>query len=106
MDVYCYVEGITNEIERVSWTRFRLSSHSLAIEKGRWNRRGRGRFPVEERLCPCGQVQTEVRVIEACPLSVQVRQKYNVNTIHDLMVVRKDYDKVCSAIHELLRLYY
>ena len=38
-----------NEIERISWTRLRLSAHSLAIEKGRWNRRGRGRLPIEER---------------------------------------------------------
>ena len=26
-----------NELERCSWTKFRLSSHSLAIETGRWN---------------------------------------------------------------------
>ena len=30
-----------NEIERLSWTKLRLSAHSLAIERGRWNRRGR-----------------------------------------------------------------
>ena len=40
-----------NEIERVSWTRIRLSAHSLAIESGRWNRRGRGRLPLEDRRC-------------------------------------------------------
>lgn len=34
-----------NEIERVSWTRLPLSAHSLAIEKGLWNHRGRGRLP-------------------------------------------------------------
>ena len=45
-----------NEIHRVSWTRLRLSAHSLAIEEGRWNRRGWGRLPVEERLCQCGAV--------------------------------------------------
>ena len=52
-DVYSkYVK--LNEIERVSWTKLRLGAHSLAIERGRWNRRGRGRLPVDERLCSFG----------------------------------------------------
>ena len=38
-----------NERERISWTRFRVSAHSLAIEEGRWNRRGRGRLPPSRR---------------------------------------------------------
>ena len=44
------------EAHRVAFTRFRISSHSLAVETGRWNRRGRGRLPMEERLCSCGEV--------------------------------------------------
>ena len=94
-----------NEIDRISWTRLRLSAHSLAIEKGRWNRRGRGRLPMEERLCPCGQIQTEAHVIESCPMSLQIRQMYNITTINDLLLVREDYDKVCMIIHKLLSLY-
>ena len=94
-----------NEIQRVSWTRLRLSAHSLAIEKGRWNRRGRGRLPVEERLCPCGQVQTEAHVIENCILSLQLRQTYDVTTAKDLMLDRTDYAMTCSIIHKLLSLY-
>ena len=50
-----YMKNVkVNEIERISRTRLRLSAHSLAVEKGRWNRRGRGRLPMEERLSPCG----------------------------------------------------
>ena len=94
-----------NEIDRISWTRLRLSAHSLAIEKGRWNRRGRGRLPMEERLCPCGQIQTEAHVIESCPMSLQIRQMYNITTINNLLLVREDYDKVCMIIHKLLSLY-
>ena len=94
-----------NEIERMSWTRLRLSAHSLAIETGRWNRRGRGRLPVEERLCSCGQIQTETHVIENCPLSQQIRHTYNVTTTLDLLLTRTDHDVVCKIVHKFLSLY-
>lgn len=32
------------------------------IEEGRWNRQGRGHLSVEERLCPCGQIQIELQL--------------------------------------------
>ena len=107
LDVHeLYTKNIkVNEIERMSWTRLRLSAHSLAIEKGRWNRRGRGRLPIEERLCPCGQVQTESHVIESCVMSSQLRHTYNFATVNDLMVIRTDYISVCSIIHKLLSIY-
>ena len=94
-----------NEIERMSWTRLRLSSHFLAIEKGRWNRRGRGRLPIEERLCPCGQVQTESHIIEVCIMSTHIRQTHNFVTVDDLMNNRSDYKSMCSIVHALLSLY-
>ena len=103
-NIYCKPTKV-NEIERISWTRLRLSSHSLAIETGRWNRRGRGRLPVEERLCQCGYVQTEDHVIEVCPLSLHIRQRFNITTVNEFMVVRTDHDVVCSAAHKLLALY-
>ena len=69
-----YTKNINiNEIHRVSWTKLRVSAHSLAIEKGRWNRRGRGRLPVQERLCPCALIQTEIHVIGNYPISSQIR---------------------------------
>ena len=94
-----------NEIERVSWTRLRLSAHSLAIETGRWNRRGRGRLPLEERLCSCGEVQTETHVIENCPVSSQIRQTFSITTASDLLITRTDYDVVCRIVHKILSLY-
>ena len=101
-----YIKDIkVDEIERMSWTRLRLSAHSLAVEKGRWNRRGRGRLPMEERLCSCGQVQTEAHVIETCPVSSGIRQLYNITTVNDLMVTRTNYGEVCTVIHKLLLLY-
>ena len=50
--------------DRVCTTRLRLSSHSLAIETGRWSH-----IPRDKRLCSCGAVQTEKHVICFCPIS-------------------------------------
>ncbi|MPC97365.1 hypothetical protein E2C01_092677 [Portunus trituberculatus] len=62
-DVYTRRHGV-REDHRVSFSRFRLSAQWLAVEVGKWNRRGRGRLPLEERLCPWGVVQTEDHVIK------------------------------------------
>ena len=43
-----YKDNSVNELQRIKVSRLRLSSHNLAIEKGRWSRQERDR-----RLCPC-----------------------------------------------------
>ena len=48
-DVY-KVRHTINDLDRISFTRFRVSGHSLAIETGRRNRRRLGRLPVEKRF--------------------------------------------------------
>ena len=83
-DVYCkrlYV----NDTQRVSFTRLRVGAHSLAIETSRWNRRGRRRLPLEEQLCPCGQVQTELHVVESCLCTQQIRNLYKFDSWQQLM---------------------
>ena len=94
-----------NELERMSWTKLRLSAHSLAIETGRWNRRGRGRLPVDQRLCQCGQVQTEHHVIEHCPRSQYIRDLYGFNSMEYLMLESNDYSNICHVVHRILNLY-
>ena len=48
---------------RINFTRFRLSSHRLRIEMGRWSR-----TPQEERVCSCGTgIQNEEHIFQ-CPL--------------------------------------
>ena len=69
--------GHVNEVHRVAFSRLRVIGHTLAIETGRWNRRGRGRLEVAERLCPCGTVQTELHILESCPLIQDIRIRYN-----------------------------
>ena len=93
-----------NDLYRMSFTRFRLSGHNLAIETGRWNRRGRGRLPIEERLCECGEVQTEKPVVEYCPKAQQLRNKYGVTTLHGLFS-NCGNDTQCKFIHDILKLY-
>ena len=55
--------GNIPEFERIKITRYRCGSHYLEIEKGRFQRKNR-----EDRLCPCGRVQTLHHVILDCPL--------------------------------------
>ena len=94
-----------NELERISWMRLRISAHSLAIEQGRWNRRGRGRLPIEERLCQCGDVQTELHIFEHCPRSLHLRQHHNITTLKQLLVENTNYSVVCQIVHHMLNLY-
>lgn len=94
-----------NEFHRISFTRFRVSGHSLAIETGRWNRKGKGRLPVEERLCECGLIQTERHVIEVCHLTAHLRTNYNVNVLEDLFTDVIPHEQACKILHEVLNIF-
>ena len=59
------------EHKRIALTRIRLSSHHLKIETGRWSR-----IPRDQRLCSCGEVQTEEHVLCYCDRSSHLRQNY------------------------------
>ena len=73
-DVYKSDEYL-NEKERIVFTRLRLSSHNLNIEKGRWSRTSR-----ENRLCDCGpEVQDEPHVLFDCPKTDTARIRFNVS---------------------------
>ena len=103
-DIYTKGHNIF-ESHRIAFTRFRVSSHSLAVETGRWNRRGRGRLPIEERLCSCGEIQSEVHVINNCPLSQQFRDEYGFTDITDLMSDKFSNEVLCKIIYKILNLY-
>ena len=61
------------EYLRIAYTRFRLSSHNLRVETGRW-----ARVPPENRVCVCdnSSVQDEQHVIEKCILLDDIRTKF------------------------------
>ena len=91
-----------NDLERIYWTRMRVNGHSLAVESGRWNRRGRGRLPLEERLCSCGVIQTEKHVIEECPKTQYIRNRFNFTRSDDLFGDVLDYAIACKIVHMIL----
>ena len=57
-------------------TRIRMISHSLQIELGRHRR---PIIPSEERLCVCGEVETEKHFTQHCHLYTHIRHKYDIN---------------------------
>jgi hypothetical protein len=66
-----YTDLDVKEHHRIAATRLRLSSHNLAIERGRWTR-----LPRERRLCPCGAVQDEQHLVASCPSTADIRQRH------------------------------
>lgn len=94
-----------SELHRVAFTRFRVSAHSLAVEVGRWSRRGRGHLPLTERLCACGDVQKEQHVIQYCPLTQHIRDNYQISTVQELFSAEANYSLVCKIIWEVLDVY-
>ena len=76
-----------DERKRVVFTRFRVSSHSLKIETGRW-----ARIRPEDRVCDCdrGGVQDERHVVFDCSKTQDVRGKFGIN------------DEVYGSVSELM----
>lgn len=94
-----------NDQYRVAFTRLRVSGHNLCIETGRWNRRGRGRLPREERLCVCGEVQTEKHVVEDCPVSSRIRDSTGLRNMEELFNGKYSHYESCKISNDILNLY-
>ena len=85
-------------------TKMRTISHSLEIELGR---HGRQRKPVEERLCHCGQIETEEHFLLSCSSYIHVRQKYNITNDDTLVMVfeRTDVAEYIYDVNKVRSLY-
>ena len=90
------------EYKRESFTRLRVSSHSLRVETGRW-----GRLPREERICPCDNrsIQDEFHVIENCPRTRITRENYpNLNfSVPELF--NCDPDSIIAFSYDVLKVF-
>ena len=72
--VYFLRDATIQDYLRTVFTRCRLSSHKLKIETGRW-----ARIPPEDRLCLCGNIQTEEHVLLHCVLTCHIRDMSSSN---------------------------
>ena len=60
--------------KKMSLTRFRLSSHELHIERGRYEN-----VPRDERFCKCcnmSQIESEYHFLLVCSLYTELRRKF------------------------------
>ena len=75
-----YLEKITNIKERIMFTKFRLSNHTLMIEKGRHKKDN----DITDRFCPfCpGKIEDEIHFLMKCPC-FDTHRKLLLKTIID-----------------------
>ena len=72
-----YLDIIDNTVLRKSLSRFRLSSHSLEIETGRYTNVERNNRIC--RLCNMNVVESEYHFMLCCPLYRDLRQTFGIN---------------------------
>lgn len=94
-----YRDGI-EERDRVAFTRLRLSSHNLIMERGRWNR-----VPRDQRLCLCGELQTEAHVLLSCDHTRTARDHHSSLDFTSLENLfsgpARDVAALCRSVLEL-----
>ena len=90
--------SLVPEHHRIAFTRLRLSSHNLPYEMGRW-----ARIPPENRMCPCGSIQTDTHVILECEIlrdqrfESQIRNCLNLADFFDNLDI-PDICKFCKNV--------
>ena len=92
-----YLDNSVNELQRIKASRLRLSSHKLAIETGRWSR-----IPRDQRLCHCGEIQTEHHVICECRLTAHCRTNLYANLVD---FFKENPHTICRTVAESLSVF-
>ena len=96
--LYESTDRLGDDYLRISFSRFRLSSHRLKIETGRWTG-----IPQENRLCQCGQnIQTERHVLCDCALVNHIRLSYGYKTIELVEFIHNASNRHLSMLKAIL----
>ena len=87
------------DYRRIEMTRFRVGSHKLKVETGRWSR-----VPREERTCSCGVggIQDEEHVVFHCEYTNDLREKYAVEESRMLANVLQDVNCI-DFVYEIMK---
>ena len=95
-------QSLLDDALRIWFTRFRLSSHRLRIETGRW-----ARIDANERFCQYGDVvQSEKHVLEDCPLVQHIRTKYRTENLElETFVCTEKTDSDLRLLRDILQFY-
>ena len=78
-----YISTLKFSKTRSYLAKFRLSSHKLPIETGRYNK-----TPINERVCPCNNTKNEVgdekHLLLSCSFNKELRTKlfHEISTFH------------------------
>ena len=98
-----YKNDVLPEFKRIEFTRFRLSSHNLKVETGRWSRTEQ-----ENRTCSCtaGGVQDETHVLFKCDFTANIRERHNIqgDSLEDLFDGTED-QSLCDIFYELSKIF-
>lgn len=101
--IYLLKNASIPEFKRKSFTRFRLSAHSLKIESGRWSR---PITPLESRTCLCDStsIQSEEHVTLECPLTSHIRNQFQEASYSIPQIFEWSSEiNLVTFIHEILR---
>ena len=98
-----YLTTVTDPKLRKALTMYRLSEHSLAIEKGRRRQTWLSR---EERLCahcPQNEVETELHFLTSCPMYDHIRETYfpQITQIHKEFENKSNFEKLPYLLGEI-----
>lgn len=95
--VYSDRHAVNNDF-RMSFTRFHVPGHNLAMESGWWNKRESGHLPVDPRLYLCvWGFPTGCQVVEFYPISNSVKWNYTLQGTENLFKGKYDIVLLCNV---------
>ena len=99
--IYTSSNNYIADNRRVELTRFRVGSHRLKVETGRWSR-----IPRDQRTCACsvGGIQDERHVIFDCDFTRACRDSHGLGPTQELHEVLSSNDYL-DYIREIMKMF-